>query len=116
MISVEGKCSCLNFCSSADHVNSLPLATDINVGLGIAVKTYLDDYLKLDTTPEQRSELKRSYADKFLPNSVNIAEDLDVAFDFFEALYEGVKTLGNEIPEGDKEAWDGAKAYLSKRR
>lgn len=97
-------------------MNSLPLNTDINVGLGIAVKTYLDDYLKLDTTAEQRADLKVSYATKFLPNSVNIAEDLDVAFDFFEALYEGVKTLGSEILEGDRKAWDDAKAYLALRR
>ena len=90
--------------------------TDINVGLGIAVKTYLDDYLKLDTTPEQRAELKVSYAAKFLPNSVNIAEDLDVAFDFFEALYEGVKTLGGEIPEADRKSWDETNAYLALRR
>jgi hypothetical protein len=53
---------------------------------------------------------------KFLPNSVNIAEDLDVAFDFFNALYEGVKTLGDEIKEGDRKVWDGAKDYLTKRR
>ena len=99
-----------------DQTNSLPLATDINVGLGIAVKTYLDDYLKLDTTAEQRSELKRSYASKFLPNSVNISEDLGVAFDFFDALCEGVKTLGSEMPETDKKAWESAKAYLALRK
>ena len=99
-----------------NQTNSLPLGTDINVGLGIAVKTYLDDYLKLETTPEQRFELKRSYASKFLPNSVNIAEDLDVAFDVFDALYEGVKILGSEVPEGDKKSWDDAKAYLALRR
>jgi hypothetical protein len=100
----------------ANWINSLPLNADINVGLGIAVKTYLDDYLKLETSPEQRAELKVSYAAKFLPNSVNIAEDLDVAFDFFEALYEGVKTLDSDIPEADKKAWDEAKAYLALRR
>jgi hypothetical protein len=72
--------------------------------------------LKLDTTPEQRSELKVSYAAKFLPNSVNISEDLDVAFDFFDALYEGVKTLGSDIPAGDRKAWDDANAYLALRR
>lgn len=99
-----------------NQTNSLPLNTDINVGLGIAVKTYLDDYLKLDTTAEQRAELKVSYAAKFLPNSVNISEDLDVAFDFFEALYEGVKTLDGDIPVSDKKAWDDAKAYLALRR
>ena len=92
------------------------MGTDINVGLGIAVKTYLDDFLKLETSPEQRTQLKVNYATKFLPNSVDIGEDLDVAFDLFDALYEGVKTLGSEIPEADKKAWEDAKAYLALRR
>jgi hypothetical protein len=101
---------------NANQTHSLPLGTDINVGLGIAVKTYLDDYVKLDTTPEQRAELKHSYAAKFLPNSVNIAEDLDVAFALFDAICEGVKTLGDEVPQADKKAWEDAKAYLALRR
>lgn len=98
-------------------LNSLPFATDINVGLGIAVKTYLDDYLKLDTSTEERAAAKLQYADKYLPNSVNIAEDLDVAFNFFDALYEGVKTLGDkEVSKEDLAAWAGAKEYLAKRK
>lgn len=94
----------------------LPFATDINIGLGIAVKTYLDDYFKVDTPQAEREAIKQGYASKFLPNSVNIAEDLDVAFDFFNALHEGVKSLGDEIPKADKQAWDDAKEYLARRR
>jgi hypothetical protein len=60
--------------------------------------------------------MKESYAEKFLPNHVNIAQDFDVAFKFFDALHEGVKTLGTEIPEKDSKAWDSAKEYLAKRR
>jgi len=96
------------------NLDSLPFSDDINIGLGIAVKTYLDDHMKLlDQSPEAA---KQSYAEKFLPNDVNIAEDFDVAFNFFDALYEGVKTLGSEIPEKDKKSWDSAKEYLAKRR
>ena len=102
--------------NKADEINSLPLGADVNVGLGIAVKTYLDDWLKLDTPPDQRAASKSEYAEKYLPNNVNFEEDLDVAFDFFDALYEGIKTLGGDIPENDKKAWDSAKVYLSKRR
>ena len=94
----------------------LPFAADINIGLGIAVKTYLDDYFKVDTPPAEREAMKQGYAEKFLPNSVNIAEDLDVAFDVFNALHEGVKTLDDEISEADKQAWENAKEYLAKRR
>lgn len=52
-----------------------------------------------------------------LPLSVNFPEDLDVAFGFFDALHQGVKTLGgNDMEAGDKKAWDAAKQYLDKRR
>jgi len=94
----------------------LPFGTDINTGLGIAVKTYLDDYFKLETPQADREKVKGGYAEKFLPNSVNISEDLDVAFNFFNAIHEGVKTLANQIPEADQKSWDDAKEYLAKRR
>jgi hypothetical protein len=72
--------------------------------------------LKLDTPVEQRQTDKEKYVEKFLPYSVNFPEDLDVAFSFFDAMYDGVKTLGDEIGDADKKAWDTAKSYLSKRR
>jgi hypothetical protein len=95
-------------------LTSLPFSRDINIGLGIAVKTYLDDHIKLpDQSPEAA---KKSYADQFLPHHVNISEDFDVAFSFFDALHEGIKTLGSEVSEKDKMAWNSAKEYLAKRR
>jgi hypothetical protein len=72
--------------------------------------------VKLDPAPDRREQRKQEYKEKYLPNSVNFAEDLDVAFKFFDAVYEGVKTLGDEIGEADKQAWDGAKAYVSEWR
>jgi hypothetical protein len=51
-----------------------------------------------------------------LPHSFNFEEDLDVAFKFFDAVYDGVKTFGDEISDTDKNAWDAAKVYLDKRR
>ena len=59
---------------------------------------------------------KAEYIKKYLPHSVNFSEDLDVAFKFFDAVYEGVSTLGKEINEADKKVWDNAHAYLAKRR
>ena len=67
----------------------------------------------LDQSPE---EAKKSYAEKFLPNHINIAEDFDVAFSFFDALHDGIKTLGPEISGNERTAWDNAKEYLAKRR
>jgi hypothetical protein len=69
--------------------------------------------MKLDQSPQAA---KLSYHEKFLPNHVNIAEDFDVAFSFFDALHDGIKTLGSEISDKDKKAWDNAKEYLAKRR
>ncbi len=97
-------------------MNSLPFSKDIDTSLGIAVKTYLDDFLKAEWTAEEREANKAEYIKKYLPHSVNFAEDLDVAFKFFDAVYEGVKTLGDEINEADKKAWDNAHTYLAKRR
>jgi hypothetical protein len=96
--------------------SSLHFSKDIDTGLGIAVKTYLDDFLKLEWTADEREEQKSEYVKKYLPHSVNFREDLDVAFKFFDAVYEGVKTLKDEIGEADKKAWDAAKVYLEKRR
>lgn len=95
---------------------SLPFLTDVDLGLGIAVKTYLDDFFRLEWTAEQRQAELPNYATKYLPQSSNFPEDLEVAFKFFEALYEGVKTLGKEISERDRKGWDAAKVYLDKRR
>lgn len=39
-----------------------------------------------------------------------------MAFKFFDAVYEGVMTLGDEIKKEDKAAWVDAKAYLDARR
>ncbi|CZS94465.1 hypothetical protein WAI453_008066 [Rhynchosporium graminicola] len=95
---------------------SLPFSKDIDTSLGIAVKTYLDDFLKAEWTADQREANKADYVKKYLPHSVNFAEDLDVAFRFFDAVYEGVSTLGKEISEADKKVWDNAHAYLVKRK
>lgn len=95
---------------------SLPFSTDVDIALGIAVKTYLDDFVKLDASKEDRHADKAKYVAKYLPHSINFAEDLDVAFRFFDAVYAGVKTLGDEIGETDRKAWNDANAYLALRR
>jgi hypothetical protein len=90
--------------------------TDVDISLGIAVKTYLDDFLKLEWSAKDREANKSQYVDRYLPHSVNFKEDLDVAFNFFNAVYEGVMTLGDELKEEDKAAWKSAKVYLDERK
>ncbi|TVY59659.1 Uncharacterized protein LSUE1_G008380 [Lachnellula suecica] len=94
----------------------LPFSADVDIALGIAVKTYLDDFVKVDLSQEERELQKSTYKRDYLPNCVDFIEDLDVAFKFFDAVHEGVKTLGGEIDQADKQAWDAAKAYLALRR
>lgn len=96
---------------------SLPFDTDIDVGFGIAVKTYLDDYIKPDVPKDEKTRMKNAYSSTFLPHAINFVEDLDVAFSFFDALHKGVKTLSDEeMKSEEKKTWDDAKAYLELRR
>jgi hypothetical protein len=86
--------------------HSLPFLDDPDVAMGIAVKTFLDD-----TTPVE------SFPAKFIPFATAFAEDLEIAFDFFGAVHEGVKTLsGKDISGVDKAAWDKAAQFLVGRR
>lgn len=83
--------------------------------MGIAVKTFLDD-LSADEKPEERAERKKDFPTKFLPFATHFTEDLDIAYAFFDALAEGVKSLDNEISASDKAAWEKASKYLESRR
>jgi hypothetical protein len=70
----------------------------------------------LPNDPERENKL-RAYPGIYAPNAVNFAEDLDIACNFFEALYAGVKTLDSkEIPVVDRVTWDKAAKYLESRR
>lgn len=89
---------------------------DVDISLGIAVKTYLDDFIKLEWSAAQRESEKLDYVRKYLPHSKNFRTDLDIAFKFFDAIHKGVLTLGDEIKDEDKVAWANAKKYLDERR
>ena len=95
---------------------SLPLGKDIDIGLGIAVKTYLDDVAQPGSSSDEKYLAKANYVKEKLPHSVDFSGDLDTTFNFFDALYVGVCTLGSEIPEADLEVWKGAHKYLADRR
>ena len=96
--------------------SSLPFGKDVDVGLGIAVRTYLDDYAQIGASQEDQKIVKAQYVTQQLPDSVDFAGDLDVAFNFFEAIYSGIKTFGSEIPKEDLAVWVGASKYLTERR
>lgn len=95
----------------------LPLYHNTNIALGIAVKTYLDDHCSPNADAEDRANLKAAYVKTLLPHSVDFTRDLDKAFRFFDAVYAGVKTLGEEeVSQEDRTMWDRAHKWLSVRR
>ena len=95
-------------------VYRLPFWHDVDCALGIAVKTYLDDYAAPNQTEEVKSSKKREYASALIPHHVDFASDLNTAFELFDAVYTGVQALKDEVP--DKSGWDSAQQYLSVRR
>lgn len=98
----------------ANPSGRLPFLFDPDVALGIAVKTYFDDVLPNDPNKAQK---KQDFPGTYVPYALAFAEDLDIACDFFEALYAGIKTLdAKDIPAIDRTAWDKAAKYLETRR
>ncbi len=52
-----------------------------------------------------------------MPYALAFAEDLDIACNFFDALYAGVKALdAKEMPAADRATWDKAAKFLESRR
>ncbi|KAI1390972.1 temperature dependent protein affecting M2 dsRNA replication-domain-containing protein [Hypoxylon trugodes] len=94
----------------------LPFLNDTDVALGIAIKTLLDDIHPQESEVE-RNKKKASFPGTFVPYATHFFEDMGIAFDFFDAIHAGVKTLktSNDISV-DKDAWEKAAAYLKLRR
>ncbi|KAI1853640.1 hypothetical protein JX266_001624 [Neoarthrinium moseri] len=99
-----------------DIAQRLPFLNDTDVGLGIAVKTLLDDIQPTDT-PEQKQAKRNDFPGKFVPFATDFFKDLQVAFAFYDAVHAGVKKLGDEqVSSDDRKVWDRAAEYLSARR
>lgn len=80
------------------------------------MKTFLDDYAQPGSSPDEKTTAKVNYVKDKLPHSVDFSEDLEMTFNFFNALYAGVSALGSEIPGDDLDVWKGAQKYLADRR
>ncbi|KAJ6144472.1 hypothetical protein N7470_008367 [Penicillium chermesinum] len=93
----------------------LPFIDDNDCGLGIAVRTYLDD-LPLQanpTSPEARAEVK-SKGKEWFQHSESFTGNLDLAFKLWDSVYKGTQHAGKEIK--DAKLWDDANKWLSERR
>ena len=52
-----------------------------------------------------------------MPFALAFAEDLDIACNFFDAIYAGVKALdAKDLPSADRASWDKAAKFLEVRR
>lgn len=93
----------------------LPFLFNPDVALGIAVKTYFDETINWNSEKEKAERLA-TFPDAFVPYSMAFSEDLEIACEFFEAVYAGLQTLdGQGISANDMKAWSKAKEYLAPR-
>ncbi|RHZ52224.1 MKT1 family protein [Aspergillus thermomutatus] len=93
----------------------LPFIDDNDCGLGIAVRTYLDDLpLQADpTSPEARVEVK-SKGKEWFQHSDSFTSNLEKAFKLWDAVYKGTQNTGKEFK--DVQLWKEANEWLSGRR
>ncbi|EAW13089.1 MKT1 family protein [Aspergillus clavatus NRRL 1] len=93
----------------------LPFIDDNDCGLGIAVRTYLDDLpLQADpTSPEARAEVK-SKGKEWFQHSDSFAGNLDKAFKLWDAVYKGTQNAGRDFK--DAQQWKDANNWLAERR
>ncbi|KAJ5496742.1 DNA repair protein (XPGC) [Penicillium fimorum] len=93
----------------------LPFIDDNDCGLGIAVRTYLDD-LPLQanpTSPEARADVKAKGKEWF-QHSESFIGNLDLAFKLWDAVYAGTQSTGQELKEA--KFWEDANKWLAERR
>ncbi|KAH8425315.1 MKT1 family protein [Aspergillus melleus] len=93
----------------------LPFINDNDCGLGIAVRTYLDD-LPLQnnpTSPEARAEVKSKGKDWF-QHCDSFVGNLDRAFKLWDAVYKGTQNAGKDFKDG--QMFVTANQWLSERR
>ena len=68
----------------------MPFIDDNDCGLGIAVKSYLDELATADSetvvTEALKTEVKRKGQEEWFPHSVDLASDLDKAFRLWDAV------------------------------
>ncbi|KAH0547560.1 hypothetical protein FGG08_000285 [Glutinoglossum americanum] len=94
----------------------LPFLDDNDCGLGIAMKSYLDELaMNPDPTSEEtKSQAKIKGPEEWFPHSVDFAGDLQIAWKLWDAIVGAVRVAGREVKEGEK--WAEVDSWLAKRR
>jgi hypothetical protein len=100
----------------------LPFLLPNNCALSIAVKSYLDELYNdaegpIDpTSAEVKAGVKQVAATRYFPQSTHLVEDLHIAFELWDAVYDGVKNSGNTLKESEKKYWTETDEWLRARR
>ncbi|KAK1829641.1 protein MKT1 [Podospora conica] len=96
--------------------HQLPFLSDPDVALGIAVKTYFDE-IGPNASAETKADKKANFPLLFMPHVLAFEEDLEIACNFFDAIYAGVKLLDSSaMVPSKRQQWDKAAEYLALRR
>ncbi|RDW62993.1 MKT1 family protein [Aspergillus mulundensis] len=95
--------------------SGLPFIDDNDCGLGIAVRTYLDDLpLQSDPTSKEAREEVKAKGKEWFQHSDSFTGNLDRAFKLWDAVYKGSQNAGKEFKEA--KTWADANKWLSERR
>ncbi|KAL4748378.1 temperature dependent protein affecting M2 dsRNA replication [Aspergillus terricola var. indicus] len=93
----------------------LPFIDDNDCGLGIAVRTYLDDLpLQAEPTSQEAREEVKAKGKEWFQHSDSFTRNLERAFKLWDAVYMGSQNAGKEFK--DAKTWADANKWLSDRR
>ena len=96
-------------------VVGMPFIDDNDCGLGIAVRTYLDDLTNYDDMPmEEAVEKVKAKGRTWFQHGHSFAGNLDKAFKLWDAVYTASQNAGRDVK--DSKLFAGANEWLSVRR
>lgn len=84
------------------------------------MKSYLDELISNETadptSPETKARVLETASQRYFPQSLEFAGDLNIAFALWDAIFEGVNSGGNVVPESTKKLWNETNEWLAARR
>ena len=83
------------------------------------MKSYLDELLSNDadpTSPQTKARVIETASTRYFPQSIDFSGDLQIAFELWDAIFDGVKNGGSAVPEASKKLWTETNEWLAARR
>ncbi|KAF2009073.1 hypothetical protein BU24DRAFT_90435 [Aaosphaeria arxii CBS 175.79] len=96
----------------------LPFLLPVNCALSVAMKSYLDELHNQSepTSAKAKEQVRETVSTRYFPQSEDFDNDLKLAFDLWDAVFQGVKTSGNLVKESEKKQWSEADEWLASMR